>query len=178
MLEYASNVPKRVIRTPDDRFKYLHDYPFKPNFVTIRDGDLDLQMHFLDEGPRDGEIILCLHGQPTWSYLYRKMIPILCSAGYRVIAPDLIGFGKSDKLTCRSDYSYAGHVSWMEQFMTATQLAGVTLVGQDWGGKQYVATTPIETAMTSMVPVCGPSRVNRVKSADTKATAIPSRRNV
>jgi haloalkane dehalogenase len=85
----------------------------------------------VDEG--EGEIILCLHGQPSWSYLYRKMIPLLASAGYRVIAPDLIGFGKSDKPTSRASYSYASHVLWMKGFVEALDLRGMTLVGQDWG---------------------------------------------
>ena len=97
------------LRTPDDRFENLADYDFAPNYVEI-DG---LRMHYVDEGPRDGAVVLLLHGEPSWSYLYRHMIPILRNAGHRVIAPDLIGFGKSDKPTRKSDYSYAGHVEWM-----------------------------------------------------------------
>jgi haloalkane dehalogenase len=123
------------IRTPDDRFANLEGYPFQPHYLDINDGEGgSLRMHYLDEGPATGELILCLHGQPTWSYLYRKMIPILTSAGYRVIAPDLVGFGKSDKPTQRSDYTYASHVAWLEQFVNTLNLQKITLMCQDWGG--------------------------------------------
>jgi haloalkane dehalogenase len=120
------------LRTPDDRFEQLVDFPFAPNFVSVADGaGGELRMHYLDEG--EGETLLCLHGQPSWCYLYRKMIPIFTEAGYRVIAPDLIGFGRSDKPTSRSDYTYANHVFWMKSFIEALNLSGVTLVCQDWG---------------------------------------------
>lgn len=120
------------VRTPDERFAGLADFPFEPNYVDIDAGDGGtLRMHYLDEGA--GEILLCLHGQPSWSYLYRKMIPVLTAAGYRVIAPDLIGFGRSDKPTSRSDYTYANHVCWMKSFIEALDLHGMTLVCQDWG---------------------------------------------
>jgi haloalkane dehalogenase len=123
------------IRTPDERFNNLDGYPFEPHYVEIDDGEGgSLRMHYLDEGPAAGELILCLHGQPTWSYLYRKMIPILTSAGYRVIAPDLIGFGRSDKPTQRNDYTYASHVAWLEQFVNSLELTKITLMCQDWGG--------------------------------------------
>ncbi|MFT7044345.1 MAG: haloalkane dehalogenase [Candidatus Azotimanducaceae bacterium] len=123
------------VRTPDDRFANLEGFPFQPHYVDINDGDgASLRMHYLDEGPATGELILCLHGQPTWSYLYRKMIPILTSAGYRVIAPDLVGFGRSDKPTQRSDYTYANHVAWLEQFVNTLDLTQITLMCQDWGG--------------------------------------------
>lgn len=122
-----------VVRTPEERFENLIDYPFAANYVDLADGEGDrLRMHYLDEG--QGEIILCMHGQPTWSYLYRKMIPLLTGAGYRVIAPDLIGFGKSDKPTDRANYTYANHVMWVTGLLEALDLTGVTLVGQDWGG--------------------------------------------
>ena len=125
----------KFIRTPEERFNNLDDYPFAPNYVGIDDGDGgQLRMHYLDEGPRSGELILCLHGQPTWSYLYRKMIPILTAAGYRVIAPDLIGFGKSDKPTLRDDYTYANHAGWLERFLQTLNLTNITLMCQDWGG--------------------------------------------
>lgn len=125
----------KVMRTPDARFENLPDYPFAPHYhnVTAPDGT-PLRMHYLDEGPRDGEILLCLHGQPSWSYLYRKMIPLLTAAGYRVLAPDLIGFGKSDKPGSIEDYSYSGHAAWLEEWMLALDLTGLTLVCQDWGG--------------------------------------------
>jgi len=125
----------KTIRTPDERFQGLAGYGFTPNYVEIPAGDGDqLRMHYLDEGPRDGEILLCLHGQPTWSYLYRNMIPPLTGAGYRVIAPDLVGFGRSDKPTRRKDYSYANHVGWLNALLQALDLRQVTLVCQDWGG--------------------------------------------
>ncbi|MEM7020192.1 MAG: haloalkane dehalogenase [Pseudomonadota bacterium] len=122
-----------IVRTPEERFENLVGYPFAPNYVNIGDGQGGtLRMHYLDEG--QGEVILCMHGQPTWSYLYRKMIPLLTAAGYRVIAPDLIGFGKSDKPTDRANYTYANHVLWVKGLIEALDLTGATLVGQDWGG--------------------------------------------
>ena len=121
-----------TLRTPESRFENLKDYPFDPNYIEVDGGDgSSLRMHYLDEG--DGEIILCLHGQPSWSYLYRKMIPPLVDAGFRVIAPDLVGFGKSDKPVHRSEYTYAAHVLWMTGFVKALDLTEITLVCQDWG---------------------------------------------
>ena len=117
------------VRTPDSRFDNLPDYDFAPHYVDI-DG---MRMHYVDEGPRDGEVILLLHGEPSWSYLYRHMIPPLRDAGFRVIAPDLLGFGKSDKPARKSDYSYAGHVAWMKAFVEALDLSGISLFCQDWG---------------------------------------------
>ena len=119
----------QTARTPEDRFAGLPDYDFAPHYAEI-DG---MRMHYVDEGPRDAAPILLLHGEPSWSYLYRKMIPPLAAAGHRVIAPDLIGFGKSDKPVSRSDYSYAGHVAWMARFLEALDLQGITLFCQDWG---------------------------------------------
>ena len=119
----------KALRTPDDRFTDLPGYDFEPHYVEI-DG---LRMHYVDEGPADAAPVLLLHGEPSWSYLYRKMIPPLVSAGHRVIAPDLIGFGRSDKPTRQSDYSYAGHVAWMRQFIEALDLNNITLFCQDWG---------------------------------------------
>ncbi|MCA9586630.1 MAG: haloalkane dehalogenase [Myxococcales bacterium] len=119
-----------ALRTPESRFEDLPGYPFAPHYVDVGD---DLRMHYVDEGPRDGACVLMLHGEPTWSYLYRKMIPVFVDAGYRAIAPDLIGFGKSDKPTRTSDYTYARHVAWLRAFVEALDLTGVTLVAQDWG---------------------------------------------
>ena len=119
----------KTVRTPDARFVDLPDYDFEPHYVDI-DG---LRMHYVDEGPQDAAPVLLLHGEPSWSYLYRFMIPPLAEAGHRVIAPDLIGFGKSDKPTRKSDYSYAGHVAWMKAFIEALDLAEITLFCQDWG---------------------------------------------
>ncbi len=119
----------KFLRTPELRFENLPGYDFAPHYVDI-DG---LRMHYLDEGPADADPILLLHGEPSWSYLYRKMIPPLAAAGHRVVAPDLIGFGKSDKPTSQSDYSYAGHVDWMRQFIAELDLIDITLFCQDWG---------------------------------------------
>ena len=118
------------VRTPDDRFADLVDFPYSPNYVEI-DG---LLMAYLDEGPGDGPVTLLLHGEPTWSYLYRRMIPGLVAAGRRVVAPDLIGFGRSDKPIERAAYTYAGHVAWLRQFIESLDLTGITLFCQDWGG--------------------------------------------
>lgn len=123
----------KFVRTEDSRFEKLPGFPFKPNYQEVSNFDGGkLRMHYLDEG--EGQVILCLHGQPAWCYLYRKMIPILVAAGYRVIAPDLMGFGRSDKPTERSDYTYANHVSWISQLLEALELSDITLVCQDWGG--------------------------------------------
>jgi haloalkane dehalogenase len=124
-----------ILRTPEECFQGLAEYPFEPHYVEIDSGaGPTLRIHYVDEGPRDGEIVLCMHGQPTWSYLYRHMIPHFTAAGYRVIAPDLVGFGRSDKPASTSDYTYAGHVGWMSQWLEALDLDDLTLVCQDWGG--------------------------------------------
>lgn len=118
-----------TVRTPDSRFENLPDYDFRPNYV-----DVDtMRVHYLDEGPRDGDIVLLLHGEPSWSYLYRFMIPPLRAAGLRAIAPDLIGFGRSDKPTSKSDYSFEKHVAWMKEFVETLDLRDITLFCQDWG---------------------------------------------
>ncbi len=119
-----------VLRTPDERFEQIADFPFQSHYVEI-DG---YRIHYLDEGPRDAEPILLMHGEPSWCYLYRKMIPVLVAAGYRGVAPDLVGFGKSDKLASRNDYSYQFHVNVMNGLVRTLNLSGVTLFGQDWGG--------------------------------------------
>ncbi len=119
----------KAIRTEDSRFEKLPGYNFESHYIGI-DG---LRMHYVDEGPADAAPVLLLHGEPSWSYLYRKMIPLIASAGLRVIAPDLIGFGKSDKPTSQADYSYAGHVAWMRDFIEALDLSNITLFCQDWG---------------------------------------------
>ena len=126
----------KSLRTPDDRFVDLPDYPFAPNYVDIDDLDGGaLRVHYLDEGPADGPVVLAMHGEPSWSYLYRKIIPLLTAAGLRVIAPDLIGFGKSDKPSEKSDYTYARHVAWMQEaIIDHLDLRNATFFGQDWGG--------------------------------------------
>lgn len=126
----------KSLRTPDERFVDLDGYPYSPNYVDIDDSEgATLRVHYLDEGPADGPVVLALHGEPSWSYLYRKMIPPMVAAGLRVIAPDLVGFGKSDKPTERSDYTYARHVAWMQAaIIDHLDLGDVTFFGQDWGG--------------------------------------------
>ncbi len=119
-----------TLRTPDDRFANLPGYPFAPHY-TETDG---IRIHYVDEGPRGAAPVLMMHGEPSWSYLYRKMIPIVVAAGHRVVAPDLVGFGRSDKPVRREDYTYQRHVDWMRHVLTALDLRDVTFVGQDWGG--------------------------------------------
>jgi haloalkane dehalogenase len=130
----------RALRTPDDRFASLPGYDFEPNYVDVPAGDGSddtLRVHYVDEGPRDGAVVLLLHGEPSWSYLYRHMIPVLVDAGLRCVAPDLVGFGRSDKPADRTDYTYARHVEWMRAALldpSGLRLDGITVVGQDWGG--------------------------------------------
>jgi haloalkane dehalogenase len=125
----------QIIRTPDERFVGLPDYPFEPHYVEVDDCDGSrLRMHCLDEGPPGGEVVLLLHGEPSWSYLYRWMIPVLADAGLRAVAPDLIGFGRSDKPASRDDYTYQRHVDWTWEAVEAIGLDAITLVCQDWGG--------------------------------------------
>lgn len=117
------------VRTPEKRFERLLDYPFAPNYLNIG----EMRMHYVDEGPETASPILMMHGEPSWSYLYRHMIPVCAAAGHRVIAPDLIGFGKSDKPTRIEDYSYQAHMDWMQAFIDGLELDNITLVCQDWG---------------------------------------------
>jgi haloalkane dehalogenase len=120
-----------ALRTPDSRFADLEGFPFEPHYVELSDG---LRMHYLDEGPRTAPPVLLLHGQPTWSYLYRNVIPTLVASGLRAIAPDMIGFGRSDKPTRRTDYSLRAHTAWLFELFHELDLTDVTLVVQDWGG--------------------------------------------
>lgn len=122
---------KKIIRTPESRFENLSDYDFKSNYLDVEKG---LRLHYLDEGSKESPIVLLLHGEPSWSYLYRKMIPILIRNNFRVIAPDLIGFGKSDKLVNKEDYSYQKHMNWLTTFILALDLQHIVLFCQDWGG--------------------------------------------
>ena len=123
------------LRTPDSRFADLPGYPFNPNYLMVDDGEGgQLRVHYLDEGPAEADPVLLMHGEPSWSYLYRTMIPILVDAGHRIIAPDLVGFGRSDKPTRREDYSYQRHVDWMQALLDQLRLERITLVCQDWGG--------------------------------------------
>ncbi|WP_171174813.1 haloalkane dehalogenase [Ruegeria sp. HKCCD8929] len=125
----------KALRTPDDRFEGLRDYPFAPNYLEVDDAEGGtLRVHYVDEGPRDAAPVLVMHGEPSWSYLYRHMIPRFAAAGHRVIAPDLVGFGKSDKPAQREDYTYARHVFWMGEVLRQLDLTDITIVCQDWGG--------------------------------------------
>ena len=124
-----------ILRTPDEHFQNLPGYDFEPNYLTINDESHgQIRVHYVDEGPADGELVLMMHGEPSWSYLYRKMIPIVTAAGYRAVAVDLVGFGRSDKLADRNDYTYAKHVAWMQSWFEGMAINNVTLVCQDWGG--------------------------------------------
>ncbi len=121
---------KEIIRTPENRFENLEDYNFQSNYLNVEEG---LRLHYLDEGNDRNPTVLLLHGEPSWSYLYRKMIPIL-SKNFRVVVPDLIGFGKSDKLIHRQDYSYQKHIDWISTFIEKLDLKNIVLFCQDWGG--------------------------------------------
>jgi haloalkane dehalogenase len=142
-----------VVRTPEERFADLPGYPFDPRYATLPDG---LRMHYIDEGPAEAEVVLLLHGQPTWSYLYRTMVARLAQQGLRAVAPDLIGFGRSDKPVARTGYSVQAHVDWLGQFIGLVGLSDLTLVVQDWGG-------PIGLAVLSALP----GLVRRVVAANT-----------
>ncbi|MFP6664575.1 MAG: haloalkane dehalogenase [Deltaproteobacteria bacterium] len=123
------------LRTPDERFENLPGYSFAPHYTEVDDGEGGrLRIHHIDEGPREAPIVLCMHGQPSWSYLYRHMISALTEAGLRVIAPDLVGYGRSDKPAAREDYSYQRQVDWMTAWLVANDLHEITFFGQDWGG--------------------------------------------
>jgi haloalkane dehalogenase len=119
-----------LLRTPEECFAALPGFPYAPHYVETG----GVRIHYLDEGAPAAPVVLCLHGEPSWCFLYRKMIPGLVAAGLRVVAPDLVGFGRSDKPALRSDYTYQRHVDWMTGFLEATDLVGVTLFCQDWGG--------------------------------------------
>lgn len=140
-------VVMQIERTDDSRFRDLPDWDFAPHYCDIIDaGDgTALRVHYVDEGPRDAPVVLMMHGEPSWCYLYRHMIGPVVAAGYRVVAPDLIGFGRSDKPTRTSDYSYARHVAWMRQWLEQLDLQDITLACQDWGsliGLRLVAEMP------------------------------------
>ena len=127
---FSYEVKNGVLRTPDERFQNLKDYPYEPNYMMI-DG---LRIHYLDEGPKNADPIFLLHGEPAWSYLFRKMIPTLTAQGHRVIVPDCVGFGKSDKFISKYDYSYKHHVEVMKELVQKLNLKNITFFGQDWGG--------------------------------------------
>ena len=132
-----------ILRTPDERFDSLPDFPFEPHYAHVSDG---LRVHYLDEGPPDAAPVLLLHGEPSWCFLYRKMVPVLVAAGHRVVAPDLVGFGRSDKPAAQDDYSFQRHVDWMSELVfDRLDLRDITYFGQDWGaliGLRLVAGDP------------------------------------
>lgn len=145
----------KVLRTPDSAFAGITDFPFAPHYLEITDpaDGTRLRLHYLDEGPRDAPVVLMMHGEPSWCYLYRKMIGPVAAAGFRVVAPDLIGFGKSDKPAKKADYSYARHVSWMRQWIESLDLTQMTLVCQDWGsliGLRLVSEMPDRFASVAL----------------------------
>ena len=128
-------MPLESLRTPDDRFVDLPGFPYRPRYVEDLEGYDGLRMHYIDEGPADAaETFLCLHGEPTWSYLYRKMLPVFTGAGHRVVAPDLFGFGRSDKPIADSAYTFSFHRDALKRFFERLDVSSVCLVVQDWGG--------------------------------------------
>ncbi|MFM6950189.1 MAG: haloalkane dehalogenase [Novosphingobium sp.] len=140
----------QIYRTPDDRFENLPDFPFASHYHTLKSG---LRIHYLDEGPRDGTPVLLLHGEPTWCYLWRHMIPLLTAQGFRVLTPDLIGFGRSDKLLGKASYTYGDQVAWIREWVEALDLRGITLGCQDWGsliGLRVVADIPDRFAAVAL----------------------------
>jgi len=128
-------IPVKILRTPDECFAPLTRFPYAPHYTVVRDQEgADLRIHHIDEGPRDAEPILLMHGNPSWSYLYRRMIPGLLQTGRRVIAVDLVGCGRSDKPAAKADYTLARHYDWMGKWLTGMDLRNITLFCQDWGG--------------------------------------------
>ena len=121
----------KLLRTPDERFENLPDFPFEPHYIELEPEAI--RIHYVDEGPVDADPILLMHGEPSWSFLYRHMIPILMNAGYRVLAPDLVGFGRSDKPTEKTDHTYRKHVIWIRKWVELLDLKRITLFCQDWG---------------------------------------------
>ncbi len=119
----------KLLRTPDERFENLPDFPFEPHYVEVD----EIRIHYLNEGPNSEEIVLLMHGEPSWSFLYRYMIPILVKAGYKTLAPDLVGFGRSDKPTEQNDHTYLKHVEWITKWVKILDLQNITLFCQDWG---------------------------------------------
>ncbi len=159
----------KILRTPDDRFDNLPGYPYKPNYVNIPDGEGGtLRIHYVDEGPSKAEPVLLMHGEPSWSYLYRKMIPIIVDAGFRAVAPDLVGFGRSDKPADRKDYTYQRHVDWMQCLLDKIDLQRITLVCQDWGGLiglRLVAQNPARFARVVVANTGLPTGDNPISEA-------------
>lgn len=124
-----------ILRTPDARFDCLPDFPFAPRYTSVTDKDgTEVRIHHIEEGPADGPVVVMMHGNPTWSYIHRHMVPKVAAAGFRVLAPDLVGCGRSDKPARKTDYTFARHVDWMTKWFKANDLTDITLFCQDWGG--------------------------------------------
>jgi len=150
----------KILRTPEERFEGITDFPYEPCYTNIKTKDgSELRIHHIDEGPRDGPILLAMHGQPVWCYLYSKMIPFLTAAGIRIIAPDLPGYGKSDKPASREDYSYQNQVDWMVNWLNTNDFRDITFFGQDWGGLIGLRVVARE-----------PDRFSKVSMGNTRAT--------
>ncbi len=166
----------KTLRTPDARFAALPGYPFAPHYLEIDDGEGGrLRIHYLDEGPRGATPVLLLHGEPSWSYLYRKMIPGLVERGYRVLAPDLVGFGRSDKPTLAADYTYPRHVAWMRAWLQAVDLRDAVFFGQDWGSLIGLALVGLEgprfrAAVLANGVLPDPANMNRMAEAQARAS--------
>jgi haloalkane dehalogenase len=124
----------RALRTPDARFANLPEFPYEPRYVEVPFGETPVRVHYLDEGAKSAPLVLALHGEPSWCFLYRKVVARLVASGFRVVAPDLVGFGRSDKPSERADYTYARHVDSMAAFLAAADIHDATLLCQDWGG--------------------------------------------
>src|SRR5690349_14762881 len=124
----------KILRTPDSRFASLPDFAFAPHYAEVTQDDAKLRVHYLDEGPRSADPVLLMHGEPSWCYLYRQIVSALAAKGHRAVAPDLIGFGRSDKPGEQSDYTYERHVGWMRAWLLGLDLRRITLFCQDWGG--------------------------------------------
>jgi haloalkane dehalogenase len=151
----AVNPDSPVLRTPDAVFDALTDFPFEPHYFEISDPDLGaMRVHYLDEGPTDGEVIVLLHGQATWSYSYRDMIPLFTAAGYRVIVPDLIGFGRSDKPADWNDHTFQRQVDWLEASLLALDIKDATGFMFDWGGYFGLRVITEHPDMFSRIVLC------------------------
>lgn len=152
-----------ILRTPDARFENLPDYDFAPSYTVVRDADgAEIRIHHVDVGPKDAQPILLMHGNPTWAYLYRKMIPALAATGRRVIAVDLVGCGRSDKPSKKSDYTLARHYDWMSKWLEAMDLSNITLFCQDWGARSaftwHQSTRIASIASLRQIPACPSAR--------------------
>lgn len=160
-----------VLRTPDERFAALPDYPFEPAYVEVQARGIDpLRMHYVDAGPADAPVVVLLHGQPTWSYLYRHVIGVLIDAGLRVIALDNIGYGRSDKPTDPTDYTFKRHVDWVHSAIARLNLTDITLVVQDWGGPIGLSVLAREpgrfvrvVASNTILHTCDPALAGRLE---------------